>query len=121
MLHRGVDAFWNTNMNGEIYIVSSKRTRKVQAEVEERFLSGLCMERNKNGEFCCNKPATHRGRCHTSYQRFRMLKLGLGSKKKQAEFEAAAIADGEILAIGEVSELKADPLKRIAIEIGAAS
>lgn len=108
-------------MFGEIYIVSSKRTRKIQAEVEARFATGLCMERNKDGEFCCDKQATHRGRCHTSYQRFRMLKLGLGSKKKQAEFEAAAITNGEILAIGETAELKADSLKKMAMEIGAAS
>jgi hypothetical protein len=106
-------------MIGEIYIVSSKRTKKTQAEVEQRFLSGLCLERNKDGEFCCGKAGTHRGRCHTSYQRFRMLKLGLGSKKKQAEFDAAAIANGEILAVGEGSEIKGDSLKRIAVEIGA--
>lgn len=106
-------------MIGEIFIVSSKRTRKIQAEVEQRFASGLCLERNKDGEFCCSKLGTHRGRCHTSYQRFRILKLSLGSKKKQAEFEAAAIANGEILAVGETAELKAEPLKKMAIEIGA--
>lgn len=98
--------------------MSSKRSRKVQAEVEARFASGLCLERNKDGEFCCDKHGTHRGRCHTSYQRFRMLKISLGSKKKQAEFDAAAVASGEILAIGEASELKADGLKKMAIEIG---
>lgn len=106
-------------MFDEIFVVSAKRTRKTQSEVRARAAARLCLKRDATGEFCCDRPATHRGRCHTHYQQYRMLKMRLGSAQKQAKFEAEAVAAGEILGRGELSEIKADALTRLALEVGA--
>lgn len=76
--------------------VTAKRT--VAAQVNERVLSGLCLH--------CDQGASTRGLCHRHYQLFLRLMKEQGTKAAQAEFEADAIREGKVLAVGQCREIK---------------
>lgn len=72
--------------------------RKVAGKVEERVKAGKCLH--------CEAAGTRRGLCMRHYQQFLARMRERGNKAAQAEFEANAIREGKVLAIGQCREIK---------------
>lgn len=90
-----------------IIAMSEATARKGKAsEVEKRVKSGRCL--------LCNTAAQRRGLCMSHYQTFLRRLSDKGDKVAQAEFEAACIREGLVLAAGDVRKIKTDdPFSRL--------
>lgn len=102
----------------EILVVAEKRSRKVEKLIRPRVLGRKCIARNEDGEFVCDKPATHRGRCFGCYRKFHNKKSSLATKKQRLEYDAKAVALGHVLTVYErIADVSDDPLDRLAAEV----
>lgn len=75
-----------------------KAKRTIAKEVHERVRSGLCL--------LCDAKADRRGLCMNHYMTFLRRQREHGDKA--ADFEAACIREGKILASGQMREIKQD-------------
>lgn len=102
----------------ELFSIQMKRPARIQQRVEQRVAAGLCLHTDEDGT-PCDRKGTHRGDCLMHFQRFNR-NLNALSKKKQPQYEATMIEDGQVLARLEINTIRSkDPMKKVAAMIAA--
>lgn len=76
--------------------VTAKRT--IKKEVHAKVLQGLCLQ-------CGKDKNNRRGLCNACYLKFRRAQQDL-PKRERSSFEESLIVEGEILASGEILEIR---------------
>lgn len=100
----------------ELFSIHMKRPARIQQRVEQRVAEGLCLHTDEDG-VTCDRKATHRGDCLMHFQRFNR-NLNALPKKKQPQYEASMVEDGQVLARLEINLLRSkDPMKKVAAMI----
>lgn len=88
------------NFSRLLAMAGTTARRAIADRVRDRVIAGRCLHEG------CECEVHSRGVCARHYSAFQREMQARGGKKEQAEFEAAAIEGGLILAVNEVRAIR---------------